>query len=58
MGEGVEAGSFVRLTFTFANAEAATLNVPVVPNTDEFEDVELSGSAEVTTDADHRERVS
>ena len=45
-GEGVEAGGFVRLTFTFANAEAATLNVPVMPNTNEFEDVDLSGGSE------------
>lgn len=52
-GEGIEAGSFVRLTFTFANAEAATVNVPVMPNTEEFEDVELSGGeSETATDTE------
>lgn len=42
-GEGIEPGAFVRLTFTFANADAATLNVPVMPNTNEFEGVDVSG---------------
>ena len=51
-GEGIEAGSFVRLTFSFANAEDATLNVPVMPNTDEFEDVDLSGGSEGDTEAE------
>lgn len=44
-GADVDPGNFIRLTFTFANAEPATLNVPVLPNTDEFANVDLSGGS-------------
>lgn len=43
LGEAVKPGAFVRLTFTFANAESQTLNVPVVTNTAEFAGIGLSG---------------
>lgn len=40
-GEGVEDGAFLTLTFTFANAEAVTVDVPVVVQDEGYyEDVE------------------
>lgn len=40
-GEGVEDGAFITLTYTFANAEAVTLDVPVVTQDEGYyEDVE------------------
>lgn len=40
-GEGVEDGAFITLTYTFANAEAVTLDVPVVVQGEGYyEDVE------------------
>lgn len=40
-GEGVEDGAFITLTYTFANAEAVTVDVPVVTQGEGYyEDVE------------------
>lgn len=41
--QGVESGGYVRVTFSFQNAEDVTLNVPVVQGTDDFADVEVPG---------------
>ena len=41
--KGVEAGGYVRVTFSFQNADDATLNVPVVAASDDFADVEVPG---------------
>ncbi len=40
---GVSPGRYARFTFSFANAEPATLNVPVVPAGEDFADVEVPG---------------
>lgn len=40
-GEAVVPGAFLTVTFTFENADAVTLDVPVVENTNEFADIEL-----------------
>lgn len=40
-GEQVEAGAMVTLTFTFARAEAITVDAPVVTDTAEYADVTL-----------------
>ena len=40
-GEGVEDGAFITLTYTFANAETVTVDVPVVVQDEGYyEDVE------------------
>jgi hypothetical protein len=41
--KGITAGGYVRLTFQFANADAVTLNVPVLPPGDDFADVQVPG---------------
>ena len=48
---GVTLGGYVRVTFTFDNAEPATLNVPVVPAGDDYADVEVSGQVTPTETA-------
>ncbi len=48
-GEEVVPGGYVRLTFTFASAEEATLNVPVITNEGAFAEVEIP-SADPTTE--------
>ena len=40
----VKAGGFVRLTFSFQNAQEATLNVPVLEPDETYSDVQLPGS--------------
>ena len=42
--KGVKAGGYVRVTFSFDNADDATLNVPVVQATDDFSGVEVPGA--------------
>lgn len=44
-GDAIQAGKFVKLTFTFAEAEAVTVDVPVVANTDEFSQVPLPSAS-------------
>ena len=39
--KGVKAGGYVKVTFSFANADPATLDVPVVPAGDDFADVHV-----------------
>jgi hypothetical protein len=41
--KGVTLGGYVRVTFSFQNAQDATLNVPVVAASDDFADVEVPG---------------
>lgn len=41
-GDRVESGNFVRLTFTFDNAESVTLQAPVVPHSGPYADVPVS----------------
>lgn len=38
-GDSIAPGNFVEVTFAFENAEAVTLDVPVVPNTGDYADV-------------------
>lgn len=40
---GIEVGSFVRVTFSFQNADDATLNVPVVQPDADYADVDVEG---------------
>lgn len=40
---GVALGRFVRVTFEFSNADAVTVNMPVVQAGDDFADVEVPG---------------
>lgn len=47
-GEQIVPGRFVELTFTFRNAESVTLNVPVVPRTQEFAEIPVPSIAPVT----------
>lgn len=42
-GDAVKAGGFVRLTFTFQNAQEATLDVPVLEPDETYKDVQLPG---------------
>ena len=48
-GDAVVAGDFVRLAFTFANGEAAELNLPVVAATDEYAGLDTSGAGATAT---------
>ncbi len=47
-GEQIVPGKFVELTFTFQNAEAVTINVPVVPRSAEFAEIPVPSIAPVT----------
>jgi hypothetical protein len=47
-GENINAGQFVTLTFTFANAEAVTVEVPVVKRTGEFAEIPVPSVAPTT----------
>lgn len=53
-GEDVSPGAFVRLTLQFEGGQSTELNVPVVPDEDEFSDVEPAspgGSSESSPSA-------
>lgn len=59
-GHDVKPGEYVELTFTFSGGETAELNVPVVPPTGDYADVELpegstytEGEDETHEDAGH-----
>jgi hypothetical protein len=48
-GESVSPGKWVRLTLTFENGQSTEVNAPVVPDEDEFSDVELADTSSATT---------
>lgn len=47
-GENINAGEFVALTFTFANAQSVTVEVPVVKRTGEFAEIPVPSVAPTT----------
>lgn len=47
-GEQVRPGAFIELTFSFRNAQPSTMQVPVVPQEDDFADVEVPSAGDTS----------